>query len=250
MLRCTHWNSVLGNRRSIDINTQCHVLAKNRSVADWVSRLLCLCLFSPSPSPAIGLVCPSTPCTRSTSCCWPLHFCMPYRSPYVMGTIIMHSACKQQLTRIFISYEVNPILQHQPEFARSLPVQILLNGIVLTLTTVLLIHLLFTTQYHWTLAPVNYSLQLAGVLSLLTSLIATLSVVLTGSFEDTQVWPYMIKYIAKDVPPSSSYSNITADEPFESTQWTTAELAAWYAMDATTSALVQVCLELFYDGLR
>ena len=117
-----------------------------------------------------------------------------------------------------------------------------MNGIVLALTTVLLMHLLFTTQYHWPLAPVNYGLQLAGVLSLLTSLIATLSIILQASFDDTQVWPYMIKYLAKDVPPTSPYSNSTSDsgEPFMSTQWTTPELAAWYVMDATTSALVQV----------
>lgn len=133
---------------------------------------------------------------------------------------------------------MNPVLQRQPAFARSLPVQILMNGIVLALTTVLLMHLLFTTQYHWPLAPVNYSLQLAGVLSLLTSLIATLAIILQASFDDTQVWPYMINYLAKDVPPALLYSNSTSAEP--STQWTTPELAAWYAMDATTSAFVQV----------
>ena len=41
-------------------------------------------------------------------------------------------------------FDENPILIKQPAFACSLPVQILLNGIVLALTAVLLFHLLFT----------------------------------------------------------------------------------------------------------
>lgn len=132
----------------------------------------------------------------------------------------------------------NPILDLQPAFARSLPVQILLNGIVFALTAVLLIHLLFIAQYHCALALLNYALQLAGVLSLLISLIATLFVVLNSSFQDTQAWPYMINYLAKDVPPITTNSNSTSET--DPTTWSIAELAAWYAMDATTSALVQV----------
>ena len=108
---------------------------------------------------------------------------------------------------------------------------------VLALTAVLLFHLLFTAQYHYPLAPLNYLLQLAGVLSLLISLIATLYVVLTSSLKDSREWPYMLTYLAKDVPPSST--NAT-DLVYAPTPWTTAELAAWYAMAATTSGLVQV----------
>ncbi|EJD08371.1 uncharacterized protein FOMMEDRAFT_59759, partial [Fomitiporia mediterranea MF3/22] len=117
----------------------------------------------------------------------------------------------------------------------------LLNGIVLALTCVLLFHLLFTAQYHWPLAPLNYALQLSGVLSLLISLIATLFVVLNSAFMDTQEWPYMINYLAKDVPPIASLSGNSTDlNVTDSPTWTTAELAGWYAMDATTSALVQI----------
>ncbi|KAL5483291.1 hypothetical protein ACEPAI_8521 [Sanghuangporus weigelae] len=141
-------------------------------------------------------------------------------------------------------FDVNPVLAMQPSFARSLPVQILLNGIVLALSAVLLFHLLFTAQYHWPLAPLNFGLQLSGVLSLLVSLIATLFVILSSAFQDTQEWPYMIKYIAKEVPPISSYSTASNKTATVGTgtqvQWTTAELAGWYAMDATTSALVQI----------
>ncbi|KAH8109009.1 hypothetical protein DFH11DRAFT_1630283 [Phellopilus nigrolimitatus] len=133
-------------------------------------------------------------------------------------------------------YEQNPILEKQPIFARSLPVQILLNGIVFALTAVLLIHLLFTAQYHWPLAPLNYVLQLAGVVSLLISVIATLCVILAQAFRDSQEWPYMLTYLAVDVPPTPANSS----SGYEPAAWTTAELAAWYTMDATTSALVQI----------
>lgn len=105
-----------------------------------------------------------------------------------------------------------------------------MTGIVLTLTSVLLIHLLFTAQYHWPLAPVNYSLQVSAVCTLLTSLIATLHVVLGAAAVESRQWPYMLNYVAVDIPPLQ-----------ENTRgWTSGELAAWLLMNATTSALIQV----------
>lgn len=104
-------------------------------------------------------------------------------------------------------------------------------GIVLTLTSVLLIHLIFTAQYHWPLAPVNYVLQLSAVITLLVSLIATLHVILSSSTVESRRWPYMLNYIAVDIPPL---------QLSESTDWGTGELAAWLLMNATTSALIQV----------
>ena len=58
-----------------------------------------------------------------------------------------------QMTRLIFpnhyrSFDEDPILKYRPDFSRSLPVQILITGIVLTLTSVLLLHLLFTAQYH------------------------------------------------------------------------------------------------------
>jgi len=100
---------------------------------------------------------------------------------------------------------------------------------------VLLIHLLFTAQYHWPLAPVNYVLQISGVTTLLISLIATMHVVLSASLEESSHWPYMLSYIAVEVPPS--------DEDF-SEGWSTAERATWAVMTASTSGLVQVCRAL------
>jgi hypothetical protein len=48
----------------------------------------------------------------------------------------------------------------------------------------------------------------------------------------SQQWPYMIPYLAVDIPPRP---DVTTTIP-----WNTAELTGWYLMDATTSALVQV----------
>ncbi|KAF9264607.1 hypothetical protein L218DRAFT_1076507 [Marasmius fiardii PR-910] len=127
----------------------------------------------------------------------------------------------------------DPYLPYKPAFARSLPVQILVTGVVFTLVSVLFIHLLFTGQYHWPLAPVNYILQLAGVTTLLISLIATLNVVLQRSINESDDWPYMISYIAVNVPPSD-------DDLEDYSEWSLAERATWIIMTATISVLVQI----------
>ncbi|KAL0955786.1 hypothetical protein HGRIS_002000 [Hohenbuehelia grisea] len=135
------------------------------------------------------------------------------------------------------SFFDDPYLQYRPPFARSLPVQILLTGIVLTLVVVLFIHLVFTAQYHWPLAPVNYVLQISGVTTLLISLIATLHVVLSATIEESRKWPYMLSYIAVNVPP------LEVDSPElkeENNEWSIAERATWLVMNASTSGLIQI----------
>ncbi|GBE80759.1 hypothetical protein BKA93DRAFT_825209 [Sparassis latifolia] len=122
----------------------------------------------------------------------------------------------------------DPILQFRPAFARSLPVQILLVGIVLTLSSVLLLHLIFTAQYHWPLAPVNFALQLSAVSILLISSIVTLQVVLSTATEQSRVWPYMLNYVAVDLPPTGT------------TDWPISQVAGWLLMNATTSVLIQI----------
>ncbi len=109
--------------------------------------------------------------------------------------------------------------------------QLLLLGIVLTLTTVLIIHLIFTGQYHWPLAPVNYVLQVSAATTLLISCVATLHVVLSSTVDQSMKWPYMLDYIAVDIPPL-----------LDNTGWEMGELAAWLLMNATTSGLIQVCM--------
>lgn len=131
-----------------------------------------------------------------------------------------------------LSLDSDPYLQYRPAFARSLPVQILLTGVVLTLVAVLFIHLIFTAQYHWPLAPVNYVLQLSGVISLLISLIATIHVVLSATANESGKWPYMLSYIAVNTPP--------LDRDQDTSDWSVAERATWLVMNASTSGLIQV----------
>jgi hypothetical protein len=119
-------------------------------------------------------------------------------------------------------FQSDPYLQYRPEFARSLPVQILLTGIVLTLVSVLLVHLFFTAQCHWPLAPLNFILQLSGVISLLIMLFANLHVVLAASIRESQEWPYMLSYIAVRVQDESLVSRVT-----------------WSVMCAWTAGLIQ-----------
>ncbi|RPD57673.1 hypothetical protein L226DRAFT_554292 [Lentinus tigrinus ALCF2SS1-7] len=127
------------------------------------------------------------------------------------------------------SFPYDPVLVHRPNFAQSLPVQLLLLGIVLTLTTVLIIHLIFTGQYHWPLAPVNYVLQVSAATTLLISCVATMQVVLSSTVDQSMKWPYMLDYIAVDIPPLDDNSG-----------WEMGELAAWLLMNATTSGLIQI----------
>ncbi|KAH9834118.1 uncharacterized protein C8Q71DRAFT_797926 [Rhodofomes roseus] len=127
-------------------------------------------------------------------------------------------------------YPRDPILELRPPFPRSLPVQVVLNGIVLTLSSVLLIQLLFTAQYHWPMAPVNFVLQLSGVLTLLVCSIVTTHIVFSAVDSQSQTWPYMLNYLAVDIPPS----------PPVFVSWPTADLAAWSLMTATCSALIQI----------
>ncbi|KAH9919366.1 uncharacterized protein B0H18DRAFT_1086646 [Fomitopsis serialis] len=123
--------------------------------------------------------------------------------------------------------EIDPILQYRPVFARSLPVQLLVNGIVLTLMAVLLLQLIFTAQYHFRLAPVNYAFQFAGVCMLLTNAIASLHVIMSTVSDESKTWPYMLNYVAVDLPPSGSEG------------WSTAMLMGWLFMMAATGLLIQ-----------
>lgn len=144
--------------------------------------------------------------------------------------------------RIFLisfRYQDDPYLAFRPAFVRSLPVQILLTGIVLTLTAVLFIHLLFTAQYHWALAPVNYVLQLSGVTTLLIYLIATIHVVLSATISESVEWPYMLSYIAVNVPPLNTGADTGADG------WSFSEKATWLLMTASTAGLIQVRMQPF-----
>ncbi|KAF7351025.1 MFS domain-containing protein [Mycena sanguinolenta] len=128
------------------------------------------------------------------------------------------------------AYPEDPYLRYRPPFARSLPIQILLTGVVLTLVAVLFIHLIFTAQYHWPLAPINYVLQISGVSTLLISLVATLHVVLSATQKESGQWPYMLSYVAVNVPPLDNSTN----------GWSLTQKATWLVMNASTSGLIQI----------
>ncbi|KAG9312180.1 hypothetical protein JVU11DRAFT_7475 [Chiua virens] len=138
------------------------------------------------------------------------------------------------------AYPQDPILQYRPPFVQSLPVQIFLIGIVLTLAGVLLLHLLFTAQYHWPLARTNYVLQITGVITLLISSIATIYVIFSTAVEQSQHWPYMLSYLAVEMP-AAEYTNSSNDPTLAYLHsWTSAESATWVVMNATTSVVVQI----------
>ncbi|KAI0260693.1 hypothetical protein BC834DRAFT_831412 [Gloeopeniophorella convolvens] len=134
--------------------------------------------------------------------------------------------------RHYRGYPTNPYLSYRPNFARSLPIQILVTGITLTLVSVLLIQLIFTAQYHARLAKVNFILQMSAAITLLASVIASLTFVLNEAIRESQDWPFMLNYVAVDLPPFN--------DPRNGDGWSRTGLAAWLLMNATVSALTQI----------
>ncbi|KAI6046324.1 hypothetical protein EDC04DRAFT_2630012 [Pisolithus marmoratus] len=157
---------------------------------------------------------------------WLLFLC--YLIHTVMAGPSTSSASSQPSTSAYAS---DPILRYRPPFAQSLPVQILTTGIVLTLVVVLLLHLIFTAQYHWPIARLNYILQLTGVVTLLGSVIGALYVILMSTVQESQHWPYMLSYLAVDMPKTQVNQTLNTTDPTIST---------WSAMNATTSVIVQI----------
>ncbi|KZS88888.1 hypothetical protein SISNIDRAFT_528646 [Sistotremastrum niveocremeum HHB9708] len=119
----------------------------------------------------------------------------------------------------------DPYLAWQPEFARSLPIQILITGIILTLACILLLNLLFTLQYHWPLARLNYALQVSGVVGMLLCLVLSFNVILTTAANKSREWPYMLDYVAVEIPPDN---------------WGTVSIACWYVLEAVVAGIVHI----------
>ncbi|WVQ72010.1 hypothetical protein IAR50_001554 [Cryptococcus sp. DSM 104548] len=119
----------------------------------------------------------------------------------------------------------DPYLQYKPGLAYSLPIQILVNGITGTLLFVLLIHVLFTTQYHYPLAPLNYFLQLSSIVVVMISVIIKLVVMLRNCTVTTDRWPYGLDYAAVTIPPSN---------------WSTGQNAAWFLLQALNAGLSNI----------
>ena len=147
-----------------------------------------------------------------------------------MSVLLPPAGCRPTHDFVLCSaYKSDPILRYRPRFAHSYPAQLFVTGIILTLACVLVIHLVFTAQYHWRLARANYILQVSAALTLLASLIASMHVILRTAIEQSQEWPFMLEYIAVDLPPLM----------VRDSDWSMVEQVAWLVMNATTFALIQ-----------
>ncbi|EJD46899.1 hypothetical protein AURDEDRAFT_86895 [Auricularia subglabra TFB-10046 SS5] len=103
-----------------------------------------------------------------------------------------------------------------------------------TLVAVLLVQLLFTSQYHWPLARLNFIFQMLGVCTLLISIVTELSIVLSQSYRKSREWPYMLSYIASKIPPDD-------DDPDPVVvPWTLTQKLLWSIMEAAVSAFVHI----------
>lgn len=149
----------------------------------------------------------------------------PSPTPMPLSTAVTTVVSTVAATMTRAVFPSDPYLAYQPAFAYSLPIQFLLTGVILALCAILLIHLVFTAPYHWPMAKVNYTLQLSGVCSLLLTLGVTLSVISANVHGTSREWPYMLNYVAVDIPMSS---------------WTAADNGLWYTLDAVTSGLAHV----------
>lgn len=134
--------------------------------------------------------------------------------------------------RLPSGYPTNPYLTYRPTFARSLPIQLLVTGITLTLVSVLLIQLLFSAPSHIRIARTNFFLQVSAAFAVLAWEIASLTLILNASRDQSQRWPFMLDYVAFDFPP--------LNDPRTHGTWSTGGLTAWLFMNAIVSALTQV----------
>jgi len=123
------------------------------------------------------------------------------------------------------SLPADPYLKYQPAFARSLPIQILITGISVTLSSVLMLNLLFTAQYHWPISRLNFCLQFSGIASMMCIFVTTFHVILSTASSRSKQWPYMLDYLAVDVPP---------------TDWSDASIAWWYGLVALATGFVHI----------
>jgi hypothetical protein len=130
-------------------------------------------------------------------------------------------------------YPTDPYLAYRPVFARSLPIQLLFTGIALTLVSVLFIQLLFSASSHLRIARTNFFLQISAALAVLAWETACLIIILNTTRNQSQVWPFMLDYVAIDFPP--------LNDPRTHGTWSTAGLASWFFMNAMVSILTQVC---------
>lgn len=121
----------------------------------------------------------------------------------------------------------DPLLAIMPDFAFSMPAQIIVGGVNLALTTMLTIQLIFTMQYHYPLSKRNYILQSCSTLILLISLAVQLHSILSALEHQVHGWPYMFAYIAVQIPPQDG-------------SWTIVEEAFFLVMRAVSTFFIHL----------
>ncbi|UZJ56675.1 hypothetical protein CBS101457_005995 [Exobasidium rhododendri] len=121
----------------------------------------------------------------------------------------------------------DPLLAIMPKFIYSMPAQIVVDGINLSLVSILAIQLVFTAQYHFPLSRKNYLLQLVSVLMLLITVAVHLHIVLSKLSQQSHVWPYMFSYIGVQIPPQDG-------------SWTLVQEGFYLLMRAMSTSLVHL----------
>ncbi|KAK4057657.1 hypothetical protein OIO90_001305 [Microbotryomycetes sp. JL221] len=100
-----------------------------------------------------------------------------------------------------VSDPVDPYLEVLPAFSYSMPVQVVILGVTVTLLGVLLVHLLFTIRYHLPLSRINYSFQVSAVVLSLGNVAAQFHIVMTNLERQGKRWPFGYDYIEVAMPP-------------------------------------------------
>lgn len=106
-----------------------------------------------------------------------------------------------------------------------MPTQMLIYGVVLTLLTVLLVHLVFTSRYHYPLAKLNFILLITSVVVTESLVCVVIAVVNSSLLDKSRGWPFMFNYAEEEVP---------------SPQWSKGTLIGWYMSQAIITLLTHV----------
>ncbi|GAA5865451.1 hypothetical protein JCM8547_001248 [Rhodosporidiobolus lusitaniae] len=132
------------------------------------------------------------------------------------------------------------LLAALPAFTYAMPVQVVIQGVTLTLLGMLLVHLLFTIRYHAPLSKVNYGLQTAATVLSLANIAAQLHIVMDTLIRTGATFPFVFDYIEVSIPKKS---------------WNRGERAAWLLLQGlnaliTHSTHIQFLTMLFPSALE
>lgn len=145
-------------------------------------------------------------------------------SPFTRGATTVDS---QPTPTTSTSSNHDPLLAIMPKFVFSMPAQVIVDGINLSLVAVLSVQLLFTAQYHFPFSRKNYCLQLASVTMLMINVAVHLNSLLDRLHRQSHQWPYMFAYIGVQIPPQDG-------------TWSVAQQALYLLMRAISIALVHL----------